>query len=211
MADGEDVSASARSDGTRPAQDDAHVSIRYVQIEDGRTIGEKRNLGTRLALGDVVASWDDDDWSAPGRLDDQIRTMWQSGRAVTGYHTMLFTDGDCWWKYRGAANYALGTSLCYRKSWWERHEFSAKQVGEDGDFGREADLAGQLISVDAGDLMVASIHKGNTSPRRLYGDQWRKVEVPWHFADFAIALLRHMAFASGRLLMDPGAEPLVKF
>ena len=108
-------------------------------------------------------------------------------KAVTGYHSMLFTDGQQWWKYKGAANYALGTSLCYRKSWWNIHRFSAKQIGEDGDFAREADMAGQLISVDAGELMIASIHKGNTSPRGLFGDQWQRIEALRQFLDFAIA------------------------
>jgi glycosyltransferase involved in cell wall biosynthesis len=184
LADGEDVSASVKSNGICSAS----ALIRYVQIEDGRTVGEKRNIGSQLAQGQVVASWDDDDWSAPGRLADQVERLRLFGKAVTGYHSMPFTDGEQWWRYKGAANYALGTSLCYRKSWWSIHKFSAKQIGEDGDFAREADTAGQLMSVDAGELMVASIHKGNTSPRRLIGDQWSRVEASRHFPDFAIAL-----------------------
>ena len=36
-----------------------------------------------------------------------------------------------------------------------------------GDFAREADVARQLISVDAGQTTIASIHKENTSPRRI--------------------------------------------
>ena len=174
-------------DGICATQNDAFATIRYVQIENGRTVGEKRNFGTQLAQGEIVASWDDDDWSAPGRLADQIGRLQQSGKAVTGYHSMLFTDGEQWWRYKGSANYALGTSLCYRKSWWSIHRFSAKQIGEDGDFARGADMTGQLISVDACELMVASIHKGNTSPRGLFGDRWSRVDAPQRFADFAIA------------------------
>jgi hypothetical protein len=47
------------------------------------------------------------------------------------------------------------------------------QVGEDGVFAREAARAGQLAAADAGVLMVATIHPGNTSPRRLAGDEWK--------------------------------------
>ena len=71
--------------------DDA--SIRLVHIEQGRTIGEKRNFGAGRARGAVIAHWDDDDYSAPDRLEDQVGRLLQSGKAVTGYFAMRFTDG----------------------------------------------------------------------------------------------------------------------
>lgn len=147
--------------------------IRLIGIEEGHLVGEKRNFGSGQAQGEIIASWDDDDWSAPGRLADQVERLQQSGKAVTGYSSMLFTNGRQWWKYRGVANYALGTSLCYRKDWWAHHPFKAKQIGEDGEFVREANFARQLAVADAGKLMIATIHPGNTSPRRITGDQWQ--------------------------------------
>jgi hypothetical protein len=150
--------------------------IRYVQVEPGATIGEKRNLGSDLSQGEIIASWDDDDWSAPSRISDQINRMQQSGKAVTGYHSMLFTDGSEWWKFKGHSTSNLGTSLCYRKDWWVEHRFPSKKIGEDAGYIESAVRAQQFISADAGELMVATIHKGNTSPRQLSGDSWKRLE-----------------------------------
>jgi O-antigen biosynthesis protein len=80
---------------------------------------------------------------------------------------MRFKDGERWWQYRGTTNYALGTSLCYRRDWWRARRFRSLQVGEDNQFVSEADALGQLITADAGELMYATIHAGNTSPRKM--------------------------------------------
>lgn len=96
-------------------------TVRLVEISGASTIGSKRNLGCELATGDVIAHWDDDDFSASGRLTEQVEALVQSGRAVAGYHTMRFTDGARWWQFRGTRSTALGTSLCYRRIWWETH------------------------------------------------------------------------------------------
>ena len=168
LADGEDV---------RDLVEDTEASnVRLVVIEPGRKIGEKRNFGTDMAQGEIVAAWDDDDYSAPGRLADQVDRLASSGKAVTGYHSMLFTDGrGQWWRYAGVPNYALGTSLCYRREWGHANPFQAIQVGEDGAFVQRAYIKHQLVSVDARELMVASVHGGNTSPRNLSGSSWKKL------------------------------------
>jgi hypothetical protein len=101
--------------------------------------------------------------------------MQSSGKAVVGYSAMIFSGPQGNWTYNGKPNqYAIGTSFCFRKDWWEKNQFPAKQVGEDGDFLHKALVARQVDSVDAGELMVASIHPGNTSPRKLSGDPWIK-------------------------------------
>ena len=146
--------------------------IRLIHLAGSPEIGPKRNYGCERAAGKIVAHWDDDDYSAPGRLADQIQRLLESGKAVTGFHSMRFTDGARWWKYEGTRNYALGTSLCYRRAWWLAHPFPAVQVGEDNQFVGTAHAAGELVTADAGDLMYATNHPGNTSPRKM-GDNWR--------------------------------------
>jgi len=46
-------------------------------------------------------------------------------------------------------------------------------MGEDGYFTHDAAAAGQLSLAPAGDLMWASIHAGNTSPRARTGTAWK--------------------------------------
>jgi glycosyltransferase involved in cell wall biosynthesis len=140
-------------------------NIRLVQLRNRLTIGAKRNYGNAFATGEVIAHWDDDDWSAPERLAGQVAMLENSGKAVAGYYSMLFTDGPNWWRFLYSAPYAIGTSLCYRKSFWAEHPFEDRQVGEDGAFQKTAARAKQLVSADARTMMVASVHAGNTSTR----------------------------------------------
>lgn len=86
---------------------------------------------------------------------------------------MLFTDGIRWYKYNGDKSSNLGTSLCFFKTWWSEHPFKPKQVGEDRSFIDEAIKRGRYKAVDAEELVVASIHAGNTSPRTLSGPCWK--------------------------------------
>jgi hypothetical protein len=149
-----------------------------IHIDSGYTIGQKRNFACERARGEVVAHWDDDDWSAPKRLEEQLLQLQNSKRAVVAYSTMLFTDGARWWRYHSDHPDAIGTSLCYRRDWWAAHRFRARQIGEDGDFSREAQNAGQLSLVPCQDQIVASVHRGNTSARELSLICWKPVEAP---------------------------------
>lgn len=69
--------------------------IRVVNLPDiGRRwhIGEKRNVGLREAFGDLVATWDDDDVSLPGRLEDQVRFIEDNGAHYAVCDSMLVAD-----------------------------------------------------------------------------------------------------------------------
>jgi hypothetical protein len=91
---------------------------------------------------------------------------------------MRFTDGNRWWLYVGSPDYIVGTSLCYRKDWWMKNHFRSVQLGEDNEFGGRARAAGQVTSVDAGDLMYATIHASNTSTRNLDSKNWLAIDAP---------------------------------
>lgn len=169
IADGENCEDIAR---TEP-------SARYVHLGGKHSIGAKRNLGCELSRGEVIAHWDDDDYSAPGRLADQIQRLTESGKAVTGYNVMRFvrfSDKPEWWEYTGHGRYALGTSLCYRRSWWQSNRFPELDVGEDNLFVSRAAAHNQLTVAPSGDLLWASIHAQNTSARQLNSSCWRKID-----------------------------------
>lgn len=135
----------------------------------GHTLGEKRNAACECAEGDILAIWDDDDYSAPDRLTDQVRRLEETAKAVTAYHTMKFTDGERWWMYEGTVAIGIGSSLCFRKEFWEAHPFPALQIAEDNGFVYQARQANEFIAVPAGELMYATIHPKNTSKRDLAG------------------------------------------
>jgi glycosyltransferase involved in cell wall biosynthesis len=148
--------------------------IRLIETDGRPWIGEKRNFACEHARGEIIVHWDDDDYSAPGRIADQVKRLTESGHAVTGYRVMRFTDGRHWWLYDGAPLFALGTSLCYRRDWWELHRFAALQVGEDNLFVAAASAEQQISVTEAGDLMFATTHPGNTSPRQG-GANWKLI------------------------------------
>lgn len=148
---------------------------RHLHLPCRPTIGAQRNAGCEAARGSIIAHFDDDDYSAPGRLAEQVERIERTGASVTGYHSMRFTDGKQWWRYGGSERYALGTSLVYRRDFWQRHRFPEMQVGEDNQFVAAAVRERALVSVDAGEMQWATIHNGNTSPRHIGGREWRKL------------------------------------
>ncbi len=162
MADGDQVK------DLLPADD----RIRLIHLAGRLEIGDKRNFGCERATGEIIALFDDDDHSAPGRLADQVARLQDTGKPVTGYRTMKFTDGSKWWMYRGAPDYAVGTSLCFRRDWWESNRFPSKQIQEDVDFVNHAIARRSITSVECPDLMYATIHPGNTSERSVKGHNW---------------------------------------
>lgn len=155
-----------------------HKQIRLIHLGETRQIGAKRNYGCERAAGSLICHWDDDDYSRPDRLAEQVAVLLERPEiAVTGYHSMRFTDGVNWWLYSGTVNYALGTSLCYRRTWWETHPFPSIQIGEDNQFVAAAWSENRLHTVDARDRMYATVHPANTSPRAM-GSSWKPIPAP---------------------------------
>jgi glycosyltransferase involved in cell wall biosynthesis len=66
--------------------------VRHTRFTVKSTVGEKRNAGVNFARGEVVVHWDDDDWSAPDRIEEQVGRLLASGKAITGYHRILYWD-----------------------------------------------------------------------------------------------------------------------
>ena len=147
--------------------------IRYERLWGTLTVGAKRNIACSRAQGEIIIHWDDDDFSAPERMSDQVNRLLSSDVELTGYNEMLFTDGARWWFYGPKKDYVLGTSMCYRRSLWARRPFEDRNIGEDLSF----QMGVPKLAVPAGEIMWARTHPNNTSPRVIRGPLWREVEM----------------------------------
>jgi len=135
--------------------------IRYTLLKSKQSTGQFRNFCCQMAQGEFIAHWDDDDWYHPERLAEQIALIGEHQAA--GYHSILFDGPKGVYSYNGQPDYALGTSLLYRRSWWLSNKFPSVNVGEDSEYVER--LGRRLIVADGKARIVASIHASNTSPR----------------------------------------------
>jgi len=93
--------------GTEPMEDllsdipYGQVVYNHVPNNPDTTIGELRNRSLDMVNGDlVVPQWDDDDWSAPDRLERQFAALTEKeADAVTLYATLMHVDGEAWFDH----------------------------------------------------------------------------------------------------------------
>ena len=135
---------------------DDDYEVNHIPAEtyrEGITIGALRNEANSFWNAyPVIIHWDDDDYSHPNRIAEQVAFLQSSGADVVGYNQMLFwrTGGtykaggseygydfevsnprtgvpwpmcEAWLYTNRAKNYVLGTSLCYWRKTWERKPF----------------------------------------------------------------------------------------
>lgn len=167
--------------------------IRFIKA-DGLRLGAKRNLGLAHARGTYVAHWDDDDWYAPWRLQEQIGVLRAAGAALSGMRTLPFFDlrtGDFWqYTYSNELPGAVGASLLYTHDLWRRHHFEDIDSGEDVLW---CNAHRERPAMPARTFLIASTHTENTSPRRYVPPSWRALSLHEHIllpdeaADWLIA------------------------
>jgi hypothetical protein len=146
--------------------------IRYVRLQEKQVLGIKRNQGCEMANGEIICHFDDDDWSAPERIADQVARLRETSRPITGYGILYFWDIQ---KQKGkryvatSANYVCGTSLCFLKAYWQQSQFPPKAAQEDSAF---IDRAIKLIAASRDPkFMVARIHDKQTVSKANVGQE----------------------------------------
>jgi hypothetical protein len=142
------------------------------------TIGEKRNRCCQLASGEIICHFDSDDWSAPDRVTDQMNRLLESGVQMTGYHSMFFWTEllNKAFRYAGDTNYCMGTSMMYRRELWEKNHFPQISCGEDNFLWNVARGLRSVVTVDAGQRLIARAHANTTSDATRTGqNSWPQV------------------------------------
>jgi glycosyltransferase involved in cell wall biosynthesis len=120
---------------------------------------------------DVLFMWDDDDWSAPERMTQQLTDLTLKDCSLVGYDKLLFYDearkAGFLYSFGGPGYYAIGTSQCFTYSFWEQNRFKELTVGADTAFSALARSQNKLYSSPALGMMVARSHVRSTCPPKL--------------------------------------------
>lgn len=172
-------------DGTDPIGDvlPADPRVRYHRLDRRIVLGAKRNLACSLAAAPIVVHWDDDDWSASWRVGRQLEALELTGADVCGVSTLLFHDAERSEAYRytypddrAARAWVAGTSMAYRREFWERNRFPEIRNGEDTRFLWTAGPK-RVHRLDDERMVVARIHSSNTAVKRPSGNRWRRLDA----------------------------------
>lgn len=146
--------------------------IRYIATgAAARSIGAMRNEACRLARGDIVAHWDDDDWYGPGRLTRQVAAIRDRSADITALRGSVMLDLATWrfWRCRPDLHRRLfvrdvhGGTLVYRRQvWQDKAQFPDRSLAEDAVFLDQAVRRGaRLQPVDADGIFVYVRHGTN--------------------------------------------------
>jgi glycosyltransferase involved in cell wall biosynthesis len=167
-------------DGTEPV---AHLMpaddrVRYFRVTEKHTIGAKRNYACRVARGEYIAHWDDDDWFPASRLTRQVKALEEAGAEVCGTSEIHYYDpannAAYRYAYSGSPPWMIG--LMYTRALWQRQPFEDIQIGEDTRFLWNP-LPKRTHDMRDATLYLARLHAGNTSPKVIDCAYWRPVPV----------------------------------
>ena len=160
--------------------------IRYFYLgRDRRTMGTKYNLACERAKGDLMAHFDDDDWSHPDRLSSQVSALLAEDAEVCGISQLLFFEmntGATWLCRTPSLLHSslyhelpFGATYLYRRSYWSSSPFLDVQIGSDWYFTSAEGRQDHSVFVTDHRLCVALIHSSNTtdySGKSSYWIQW---------------------------------------
>lgn len=164
-----------------------------VQLDHpGQSIGAYRNhandYAVRYMRADIIMHWDDDDWSHPARMEEQVELLMRqaNGVQIVGYRDMLFwrtvdveSDDDplhvtlyedAWAYTHGKPTFCVGTSLAYSVREWKGRPFPLNSNGEDTQW--QAGMPSLGVTLFGGDgasarhlrpRMIAAVHGHNTT------------------------------------------------
>ncbi len=145
--------------------------LHFVHLPaDGQTLGELRNLAVARASGDYVAQWDDDDLSAPNRLEIQMALI-----HLLDAEACLLARHQIWWPALRRA--AISDQRYWESSFVCRREalpaYPALRQGEDTPVIEQLIAQQRVAILDFPRLYTYISHGNNTFATGHWEAHWR--------------------------------------
>ncbi len=147
------------------AEFDGIPNIRYIREYTKMTIGAKRNKLNSLAKGDIIVSWDDDDYYPPERIQTIVNTFTKAPKNIqlvgSSLMYMYMPDKSIWSIGPFHPNHSSNATLAYRRSYLNGHEYSNDaKITEEPQFLNY--FKEPMIQLDAKTAILVMVHNDNT-------------------------------------------------
>ena len=165
--------------------DDGRIHYFYLGRER-YTHGAKLNLGCERAAGNLIAHFDDDDWSHPDRVKFQVGALLAEEAEFCGISRLMFLEigtGRVWLCSTPALLHpslyqflSFGATYLYRHNYWSSSPFPDLPVDSDVAFTAADGRKDRSVLISDYRLYVAMIHSSNTahySEKSSYWSPWR--------------------------------------
>ncbi|MGN6616662.1 MAG: glycosyltransferase family 2 protein, partial [Ilyomonas sp.] len=155
--------------------------IKYYRLPNKISLGAKLNRGCEHASGDIIVNWDDDDWYSSRRLSYLVEQFQSHETEVCGINQLFYFDIGTKkaFQYRypdSERKWLLGSSLCYKRKYWQANRFANVNVGMDALFVWKAEPQKVKVLPDP-TIAVHLIHSNNVSAKKTDGECWHAYPV----------------------------------
>jgi Glycosyl transferase family 2 len=142
-------------------------SILRILVPDfsRRSLGALRNIARRTGSGSYVATWDDDDWSHPSRLEEQLAIIRETGMQGSVLKRLIMYDYLTKRAYVSCERPWENSAVVERSSF---PEYPNVAKGEDTAVLFPLIRDGKLARLDRPDLYIYTFHGANTWNRQRW-------------------------------------------
>lgn len=145
-----------------------HGNIKYTYLKDKLDLGKKRNMLNKMATGDIIVAFDDDDFYPPEKITHLVTQMNKKKATICG-STILhvwFTDTDKIMQFGPySGSHATNGTIAYRKEYLKNHKYNDEaKMAEEKVFLDE--FKGNLLQIDPFKVILCIAHNSNTFDKR---------------------------------------------
>lgn len=160
----------SETDTLGPILTGGDAAIRWIRVSrENKPLGALRNLALAEARGDLLCQWDDDDLSAPIRIERQVRALGATGAEACGLLRL-----QLWWPTRDwmatSSNRVWECALLWRKG--AIPAYPEIRSGEDTPPVKAIVARGRVAMIDSPGLYTYSYHGQNTFPDEHWQSLW---------------------------------------
>jgi glycosyltransferase involved in cell wall biosynthesis len=165
-------------------------NIYYIKSPENSSIGYKRNMAVKLACGQIMVHWDDDDWYANNRLSEQAKPILQGEADITALYNTVFFSPSRWEAWETSSDLyndmfvkgVHGGTLMYTRKCLGHSQFLDISLREDAVLLEELiNKKARLAKIDGCSLFIYLRHDTNSwsfeSGQFKDKNGWRKTDV----------------------------------
>ena len=145
-------------------------NIKYIKLDDIKTIGEKRNIGIENSKYDIIVCMDDDDYYPPMSVKQRVSSLLHLNKKLVGCTGLGILEVN---KIISAVSYSsyvsdyynrfFESTMAFKKSFWETNKFLEQNINEG-----ENMIKNNLLDVEEilwNNVIVSLNHYKNTNNR----------------------------------------------